>query len=461
MKPPFLSALKSALSEGVLLTGAEECIPYATDWTKTPGQADAVAVPRSVAEVSKVLALCHQHAVGVVPSGGRTGLAAGAVPAAGQLVLSLEKLNRLGTVSQLSRTLRVGAGVITESVHQHCEAANLTWPIDLASKGSCQIGGNLSTNAGGLRVIRHGMARKWVTGLQVVTMSGSILELNSDLEKNNTGYDLLQLMVGSEGTLGVITEATLKLAPISRDVNKAVFFFALKSIEGLPYVFEKARQGPFDILAFEFFSHRCLRAVEEKLKRKSRLAQSGVFYVVMEVAGPESRDAWLEALLAGGMVVDALQAESSEDRKAVWGLREGITESIALTGRARKHDLSVPIASVAPFLTELEAALQKDKYALELFLFGHFGDGSPHVNLVNPSGTSFDAFNRDCDRFEDVLFPLLQKYRGSISSEHGIGLLKKKWLGFSRTAEEIRIFRGIKAALDPKALLNPGKILDF
>jgi FAD/FMN-containing dehydrogenase len=367
----------------------------------------------------------------------------------------------LGAVSQLSRTVRVGAGCITENVHKHCEAANLTWPIDLASKGSCQIGGNLSTNAGGLRVIRHGMARKWVTSLQVVTMEGSILELNAELEKNNTGYDLLQLIVGSEGTLGVITEATLKLAPISRDVNRAVFFFALKGIEGLPYLFEKARQGPFDILAFEFFSQRCLQAVGEKLKRSSRLGHSGAFYVVMEVAGPESRDAWLDDVLGGENVVDALQAESSEDRRAVWGLREGITESIAMTGRARKHDLSVPIVSVAPFLADLEKALQKDKYSLELFLFGHFGDGSPHVNLVNPPGASFAAFNRDCDRFEEILFPLLQKYRGSISSEHGIGLLKKKWLRFSRTAEEIRIFRGIKAALDPKALLNPGKILDF
>ncbi len=461
MNPKFLEAVKGALVEGALLTQPEECAPYGTDWTKTPGHADAVAVPRSAGEVSKVLALCFKHSVGVVPSGGRTGLAAGAVPSRGQLVLSLEKLNRLGGVSALSRTLRVGAGCITENVHKHCESSHLTWPIDLASKGSCQVGGNLSTNAGGLRVIRHGMARKWVTSLQVVTMEGSILELNTELEKNNTGYDLLQLIVGSEGTLGVITEATLKLAPLSRDVNKSVLFFALKDINGLPFIFEKARQGPFEILAFEFFSHRCLTAVGQKLGRKSRLSQTGDFYVVMEVAGPESRESWLEAVLSDAQVVDALQAESSEERKAVWGLREGITESIALTGRVRKHDLSVPIAAVAPFLTELEAAIQHEKVGIELFLFGHFGDGSPHVNLVSPQGVSVDSFDRDCDRFEEVLFPLLQRYRGSISSEHGIGLLKKKWLGFSRTQEEIRIFRGIKATFDSKGLLNPGKILDF
>jgi FAD/FMN-containing dehydrogenase len=394
----------------------------------------------------------------VVPSGGRTGLAAGAVATEGELVLNLSRLDFLGEVSQLCRTVRVGAGAVTQAVHQHAEKEGLIWPIDLASKGSCQIGGNLSTNAGGLRVVRYGMARKWVTGLQVVTASGQILELNAGLEKNNTGYDLLQLFVGSEGTLGVITQATLKLAPLPSEDGKSVYFFAVRDLSGLPFLFEKCRQAPFEILAFEFFSDRCLKAVGEKLGRHSRLKNQGPYYVLTEVSGLEDRDAWLETVLSNPLIVDSLEAHSSEERKAVWSLREGITESLALSGALRKHDLSLPLPSVAPFLEEVESLLQQGRYALNLYFFGHFGDGSPHVNLLNPPGVPFQEFNEACDRFEPHLFSVLQKYQGSISSEHGVGLLKKKWLPHSRSPAELAIFRGIKSALDPRGLLNPGKI---
>lgn len=460
MDPSFLKDLKTILPPDALLVGREDCAPYATDWTKTPGAPGAVALPRHVDEVVKVLAFCCKHHIAVVPSGGRTGLAGGAVATRGELVLSLSRMDRLAGVSQLCRTVRVGAGAITQAVHQHAEKEGLSWPIDLASKGSCQIGGNLSTNAGGVRVIRYGMARKWVTSLQVVTMAGQVMELNAELEKNNTGYDLLQLIVGSEGTLGVITEATLKLVQQPKETGKAVLFFALKSLEALPFLFEKCRQGPFEILAFEFFSARCLAAVGEKLGRHSKLAQAGPYYVLTEIAGTENRDAWLEEIVSSHLVLDSMEGQSSEERKALWGLREGITESLARMGALRKHDLSVPLQSVAPFLQEVEGALAQGGFAIDLYFFGHFGDGSPHVNLLNPKGVSFEAFDRDCDRFEPQLFSLLQKYRGSISSEHGVGLLKKKWLSYSRTKEELSIFRSIKTALDPLGLLNPGKIFD-
>ncbi len=460
MNGAFLNKLAGILPADALLSAPEDCAPYASDWTRTEGVAEYVALPRNTAQVSAVLAACNEFGVGVVPSGGRTGLAGGAVVGKSQLALNLSRLNQLGDVSQLARTVRVGAGAITQAVHAHCENAGLTWPIDLASKGSCQIGGNLATNAGGLRVIRYGMARKWVTALEVVTSTGKVLELNADLEKNNTGYDLLQLVVGSEGTLAVITQATLKLVPLAPDLGKAVCLFALKDLGGLPYLFEASRKGPFEILAFEFFSQPCLEAVRTKLNRQSRLSKEGNYYVLLELAGDKPREGWFESVLAHPGLVDAFLAESSEDRRQVWGLREGITESVALTGRVRKHDLSVPVAKVADFLADAEAAALDFSAQMKLYYFGHFGDGSPHINLVAPVGVTAPEFDRACDRYEERLFPLLQKYRGSISSEHGVGLLKKKWLSYSRSPEELHVFRSIKTALDPKWILNPGKVFD-
>ncbi len=458
MRSEFLNSLSRTVGADSLLVGKDACFPYSTDWTKTPGNPLAVVLPRSTPELSKVLALCSKEKVPVVPSGGRTGLAAGAVPTNGELVVNLGRMDSLSEPSLLSRTVRVGAGAVTENVHQHCEKVGLTWPIDLASKGSCQIGGNLSTNAGGLKVIRYGMARKWVTSLEFVKMDGSVLTLNAGLEKNNTGYDLLQLMIGSEGTLGILTEATLKLVPVPEEKGKSIYFFAVKNALGLPYLFEKCRTGPFEILAFEFFSSKCLEAVSNKLGRESKLRGKGEYYVLAEVAGDRSRDAWAEATLSNPLVIDSLVADSSESQKQVWSLREGITESLALTASLRKHDLSVPVDQVASFLQDVEASLFEAKLPIELYFFGHFGDGSPHVNMLCPPSIPFEDFDRACDLFEPKLFGLVQQYRGSISSEHGVGLLKKKWLGFSRTKEELDIFRAIKSAFDPKGLLNPGKV---
>ena len=425
----FIEKARAILSEGSLLTSAEDCAHYATDWTKLPGKAGAVALPRTTDEVARLLMLCSQEKIRVVPSGGRTGLAGGAVAAAGELVLSLGRMNQLGTVGFNSRTLRVQAGVTTQAVHEHCAQAGLTWPIDLASKGSSQIGGNLATNAGGVRVIRYGMARKWIAGLQVVTMRGDILELNRDLEKNNTGYDLIQLLVGSEGTLAVTTEATLKLTRLPRDVQ--VLFFGLPSLESVQHLLENARRGPFDILSFEFFSSLCLKTVEQKLNRHSRLSTDSAFYVLMEIeqgrgdSALDSTSDWLGEVLEQGIVADGLMAGSSQEQREVWGLREGITESIALTGPVRKYDACVPAEKMVPFLTEAIAIAENGGFPFELYLFGHFGDGSPHLNLVKSDGVKLADYESGCERMEEALFPLLKKFSGSISAEHGVGLLKK------------------------------------
>jgi FAD/FMN-containing dehydrogenase len=455
-----LRVLAAELGEGAILTAESDCVAYGSDWTRSPGRAGAVVLPRTTPEVSRCLALCAEKGVPVVPSGGRTGLAGGAVASENQLVLSLSRMSRIGPVDVLARTVRVQAGAVTQAVHEACAPSGLTWPIDLASKGSCQIGGNLSTNAGGLHVVRYGMSRRWVTGLQAVLVGGEIIELNPGIEKNNTGYDLIQLLIGSEGTLGVITEATLKLAPVARASELVVFLFALPSLSALPSLFERVREAPFATHSFEFFSEACLRAVEAKLHRASRLRSRAPYYALIEIEGGEGRDAWLSGVLESGGVADGLMAESAEDRHAAWALREGITESLALTSTVRKHDLSLPVRQVVPFIEEVEAHARAKGYQLDLYFFGHYGDGSPHINLLRPSGVEMPRYLADAVRFDEDLFALLKRYGGSISAEHGIGCLKKSWVTFSRTPAELRLMRAIKAAFDPKGLLNPGKILD-
>ncbi len=456
-----LTKLIASLPSGTFLSDTEDCVRYGSDWTKTPGQAGAVALPRTTEEVAKILRYCFEHSISVIPSGGRTGLAGGAVAVNQELVLSLERMSKMQAVDIHGNTLRVQAGATTQQVHEHCESHGLLWPIDLASRGSCQIGGNLATNAGGVRVIRYGMARKWVVGLQAVTIEGEILELNNDLEKNNTGYDLIQLLIGSEGTLAVITEATLKLTRFPK--HSLVMFFPFPDPGAILNLFAEARKGPFEILAFEFFSKICLDAVAKKLNRQSKLGNTAAYYALMEVELTEgSKDAveeWLGQMLEKEIVMDGMLALSDSEKEQVWGLREGITESIQATAPVKKYDVSVPVRKIGTFLQATEELLKVGSYGFELYLFGHLGDGSPHLNLVKHPETSMEKFGTDAAAFEKVLFPLLKNNGGSISAEHGVGLLKKHWLEYSRTPAELRLFRAIKKSFDPRGLLNPGKVV--
>ncbi len=457
MPDVLLDRLRTKLSADSILTGPDDCAAYGSDWTKTPGKARVVTLPRTTEEVAFILKTCNELKIPVVPSGGRTGLAGGAVCQRNEVVLSLGRLRRMDPVDIATRKVRVQAGAVTEAVHEHCHHSGLTWPIDLAAKGTCQIGGNLSTNAGGLRVIKYGMARKWVSGVQAVTMAGEIIELNGDLEKNNTGLDLVQLLCGSEGTLAVITEATLKLVPLPKQA--VTFFFAVENIDAALAVFESARAKAFDILACEFFSAKCLGAVDHHLKKKSPLSQGGNYYLLIDVEkGEADLDPWLENILERGLVQDGLLAHTSEERKTVWGLREGITESLQIYAPLRKYDVCVPLRRMQEFLDMVRDEVAK--HPIDLYLFGHLGDGSPHLNLVKPKDAEYPAYNEACTKFEGTLFQLLKKVGGSVSSEHGVGLLKKHWLSFSRTPAELRLFKEIKKAWDPNGLLNPGKMLD-
>ncbi|RJS22525.1 FAD-binding oxidoreductase [Corallococcus sp. H22C18031201] len=457
----FLRALAEGFPSDFLSREPSELQEYGRDWTRvyTPAPS-AVALPRTTDEVSRLLSLCHQHHVAVVPSGGRTGLAGGAVAARGELVLSLRRMNRMDAVDSLGNTVRVQAGAVTEAVHQHCAPYGLTWPVDFASKGSSTVGGNIATNAGGVKVIRYGLTRQWVLGLQVVTATGQVLELNGALEKNNTGTDLRQLFIGSEGTLGVITEATLKLTRLPG--KQDVFLFAVPDVAAVLRLFRDARQAPLLISAYEFFTDLCLARVQRHRKLRSPFEAPSGCYVLLEAESPDASavEAWLASLFERGLVTDGTQAQGMAQSAELWALRESISESLSATGVLHKNDISLPVAALEAFCAELDSVFRARYPGWEICLFGHIGDGNLHVNIMKSDTLEKDAFFAHVKQADHAMFELVRKHGGSISAEHGIGLLKKDYLAYSRAPAELELLRALKRALDPQGILNPGKILD-
>lgn len=458
---PSLRKLCADFPADFVTDAPDDLALYGRDATRVyESNALAVVKPRSTAEVARFLAACNREGIPVVPSGGRTGLAGGAVACRGEVVLSLERMRMLHPVDTLGMTVRAEAGATTQSIHAHAAEHDLTWPVDLAAKGSSTVGGNIATNAGGVRVIRFGVTRHWVLGLEVVLADGTILDLNGALEKNNTGIDLKQLFIGSEGILGVVTEATLKLTR-AVDAGAPVFLFAVDSLASVLTLFSAARRGPFILNAFEFFTSACLARVVRHRALVMPIETTTSHYVVMEVeaAAPGGLDAWLEEVTGNGTVKDGTLAADLAQARHIWDLREGISESLSATGLPHKNDIAVPIAALAAFSAELEELLARRYPAWELCLFGHIGDGNVHVNAMKPEAMSRDEFFAATHLVDADVFALVAKYDGSISAEHGIGLLKRSYLGFSRAPEEIALMRSVKAAFDPKGILNPGKVL--
>jgi FAD/FMN-containing dehydrogenase len=457
----FLAAITGGFAEDFFTQDPDEREHYGRDATRVVSpRASAVALPRTTDEVSRFLALCDRHRVPVVPSGGRTGLAGGAVASQGEVVLSLSRMRRMDPVDVLGATCRVQAGAVTEAVHRHCAEHGLTWPVDFASKGSSQVGGNIATNAGGVRVVRYGLTRAWVLGLQVVTAQGAVLELNGALEKNNTGLDLRQLFIGSEGTLGVITEATLKLARLPG--ASVVLLLAAPGMPAVLSLLRAARQGPFPLAAFEFFTERCMQRVERHRGLRAPFGEPSAYYVLVEAetTDREGFERWAMGLLEGGLATDGTIARDRTQAAQLWALREGISESLSATGLPHKNDVALPIAALEGFCAALEALLARAYPGWELCLFGHVGDGNLHINVMKPEGLPPEAFLQRTHQVDRDLFALVRDHRGSISAEHGVGLLKKAHLHFSRSPEELALLRAVKLALDPHLTLNPGKILD-
>jgi FAD/FMN-containing dehydrogenase len=435
---------------------------YAVDWSGVlQPKASLLVRPRSTLEVSKILKACSELKIPVVPSGGRTGLSGGACAAEGEVVLSLEKMNTIGKPDPLSLTLAVGAGAITARVHEVCREEGLLWPVDFASKESSQVGGNIATNAGGIHVIRYGSTRSWVLGLTVVKMDGTILQLNRALEKNNTGLDLRHLMIGSEGVLAVITEAVLKLTPLSDDSQKVVALLKLKNFSDVIRFFEKLRAcQSLGLSAYEAFSGPCYEVV--KGIRDSETASH--CYVVCEIfSDPQEQFLNLcQEALESGLLLDVQLAQSEKDAREIWKIRESIAEMILHGHEVHQQDISVPLVQLESFTLSIQKKYQESYPDYEVFIFGHIGDGNLHVFIRKPTQPvemKSEDFHLFCEQSDRELFKFVKEHQGSVSAEHGVGVLKKPALPYSRTQDELDFVRALKMIWDPQGLLNPGKMI--
>ncbi|WP_149195310.1 FAD-binding oxidoreductase [Luteimonas suaedae] len=461
MNDPRLDALRQAIPGLHLKTEPADLEHYGRDWTRrwTPAPL-AIALPGSIEEVQAIVRWGNAQRVALVPSGGRTGLSGGAVAAHGELVVSLERMNRVLGFDAVERTLTVQPGIALQAVHEAAAAHGLLYPVDFGARGSCSLGGNIATNAGGIRVIRYGNTREWIAGLKLVTGTGDLLELNRGLVKNSSGYDLRHLAIGSEGTLGIVVEAMLKLTDPSPPAQ--TMLLALPSFEVLMRVFAEFR-ARLRLQAFEFLTDRGLRHV---------LAHGGnnpfddvhPYYVVAEFdAADEVQQAAglaaFEACMEQGWILDGAIAQSQAQAQQLWRLREGITEAVARY-RPYKHDVAVRISAMPAFLAEAQALLAEAYPQFDVVWFGHIGDGNLHINVLQPDDLADEAFIAQCGRVTELLADLLRRHGGSISAEHGIGLVKKPYLDSTRNAAEIAVMRGIRHVLDPNGVMNPGKLFD-
>jgi len=461
MTDPRLETLLQSCPELRLKTDAGDLEHYGRDWTRrwTPAPL-AIALPGSVEEVQAVMRWANEHKVAVVPSGGRTGLSGGAVAANGELVLSLERMNKALAFDAVDRTLVVQAGMPLEALHNAAKEHGLIYPVDFAARGSCSIGGNVATNAGGIRVIRYGNTREWIAGLKVVTGNGELLELNKGLIKNSSGYDFRQLMIGSEGTLGIVVEATVRLTDPPPATN--VMVFALPSFEVLMQVFAAFRER-LQLEAFEFFTDLAVKHVTAH-GAQYPFEDIHPYYVVTEYAsadeaGEAAALAAFEYCMEQGWVLDGVISTSEAQAQQLWRLREGITESVARY-KPYKNDVSVRISAMPAFLAETQALINGAYPHFEVVWFGHIGDGNLHINVLKPDDTSDAEFLSQCEHVTKLLAQVLHRFDGSISAEHGIGLVKKAYLASTRSDAEVALMRGVKHAFDTNWLLNPGKLFD-
>ena len=468
----IIAALRSAFA-GRLLTEPAEMAPFLLDHRKRyQGRALAVAQPDSAPDVASLLRACAARGIPVVPQGGNTGLSGGSVPDdSGQaLVLSLARLNRIRALDPVNNTVTVEAGCVLQTLQQRAEEAGRLFPLSLAAEGSCTIGGNLATNAGGVQVLRYGTARELCLGLEVVTADGQLWEGLRGLRKDNTGYDLRDLFIGSEGTLGVITAAVLKLFP--QPAARASAFVALDSPDDALRLLAMCQQSlGFALSAFELLSETCMGLVLKHFTQCRRpLEQSAPWYALIEVSDMEGEAHALAALesalapaLEEGLARDAAISSSIAQHRAFWALRENVSEAQAHEGKNIKHDVAVPISRMGEFITLAGARLTEAFPGVRLVVFGHLGDGNLHFNVSPPEGASGvqaeAAFLAQQDAINQVTHDTVAQFQGSISAEHGLGVLRRDEAARYKSAVELDLMGRLKRAFDPHGLMNPGKVL--
>jgi len=456
----------AAIFEPIL--GAERCLTdtasaeqYGTDWTKVWEPAPSVVLlPETLEEVQTIVRAANEHGVALVPSGGRTGLSAGAVAAKGEAVVAMDRMNKVLSYNPFDRAVKVQAGVITQQLQEFAEEKGLFYPVDFASAGSSQIGGNIGTNAGGIKVIRYGMTREWVSGLTVVTGKGDVLELNNGLMKNATGYDLRHLFIGSEGTLGIIVDATIQLA--RQPENLTALVLGVNTFDDIMKVLH-AFQQKLDLTAFEFFSDKAMahvlaHGVPEPFAERTPFYCLLEFEQTSEAVGETAMELFSHCL-EEGWVLDGVMSQSLQQLDQLWQLRERISESIA-PHTPYKNDISVTVSQVPEFVAAVDKVVQEAYPDFDIVWFGHIGDGNMHLNILKPESLPKEEFFERCNEVSKWVFEIVAKHKGSISAEHGVGMTKKPYLGYSRSEAEIAYLKAIKAAFDPNHIMNPGKLFD-
>ena len=463
-----LSELSSRFS-GRLLRSDDEVAPFLTDWRKLwHGKALAVAQPDTPEDVAAVVRWCVEEGVPIVPQGGNTGLSGGATPdASGRaLLLSLVRLNRIRAVDTLNNTITVDAGCILHAVQQAADEAERLFPLSLAAEGSCTIGGNLASNAGGTAVLRYGNARDLCLGIEVATAQGQLWDGLRGLRKDNSGYDLRDLYIGSEGTLGIITGAVLKLFP--KPAGRVAAFVAVPSPAAALDLLDRAR-ACFDtaLTAFEFLSQQCLSLVLDHFPALRRpVDHVAAWYVLVELTDlidEQRARVGLEQLLGAafdtGIVSDAAIADSVAQTRSFWALRENITEAQGAAGKTIKHDVAVPLSQIASFLAAAESTIRTRWPDLRFVTFGHLGDGNIHYNFSPARGGDQVEFLRRQETINRIVHDEVAAHGGSISAEHGLGVLRRDEAARYKSPVELGLLRSIKRALDPLGIMNPGKVL--
>lgn len=465
----ILDQLRTIVGAGHVLTAEADQQAYVIDWMKKyRGQALCVVRPGNTEEVAAVLRCCNAVGVTVIPQGGNTGMAGGATPdnSGRQVILSLTRMNKIREIDPVGNTITADAGCVLATIQQAARDAGRFFPLSLGAEGSCTIGGNLATNAGGIAVLRYGNMRELALGLEVVLADGRIWDGLQALRKDNTGYDLRDLFIGSEGTLGVITAAVLKLhaAPAAR----ATAMVALPGRDAALALFTRLRGRAGDRLtAFEFMTRACVELVLKHAGGAvSPFAAVPPAIVLAELSDTNAEAdlaALLEELLAeaveAGEATDAVIAQSGEQTKALWRIREGISEAQVRAGKTIKHDIALPIGQLAAFMDECERVVETAYPGLNFLVFGHLGDGNLHYNLQRAPQMDDDAFYALTGPLNALVHDLVHRYRGSISAEHGVGQLRRDELPRYKSGVALQVMHDLKRLFDPANILNPGKLL--
>jgi FAD/FMN-containing dehydrogenase len=467
LSPELVARFAAIVGEAHALTDPDQQLPYLREWRDTYfGRSALVLRPGSTAEVSAILALAHEQNVAVVPQAGNTGLVGGQIAMRGEVVVSVARMTTVRAVDAAGGSMTVEAGLTLADCQQVAERAGKFFPLSLPSEGSCRIGGNMGTNAGGVGVLAYGNTRQQVLGLEVVLADGRVWNGLRALKKDNTGYDLRDLFIGSEGTLGIITAAVLRLLP--KPAEKATAMVALRSIKDALALLNMAQQAADrSLTAFEFMPRLVIEFVLRHIAgTREPFATQYPWYVLIEISGAQvdgTAARQLESVLTAasetGLVIDAVIAQSIAQARDLWRLREGISEAQKPEGGNIKHDVSVPVASIPEFIARANVIVEEICPGARPLPLGHFGDGNVHYNIAQPVGTAKAAFTALTPEIMRAVHDLVMELNGSISAEHGIGLTRRDELARVKSDVELDLMRAIKQALDPKGILNPGKVL--